>query len=252
MNFEYDWSISKACIFRNYNGGYLHKITDFDRVDAKKLLGLDKEIATLEKNTEAFCRRKAASNALIWGARGCGKSSMVKAVFTRYLYELDTPLRVVEIDKGDLWVLPFLIDDLRTHAFCFVVYCDDLSFEARDQSYKPLKSILEGSLEKKPDNVLVYATSNRRHLVAEYENTQEIHQNDVWDELLSLSDRFGLSMGVYALGAEEYLSILASMCASVEEFEALKMPALNYAGIKGNRSGRSAQEFYRLYQNGLI
>ncbi|PAF43544.1 DUF815 domain-containing protein [Helicobacter sp. 11S02596-1] len=259
MDFECDWTKTKACIFRNYlpNGGYngsgyFHEIKEFDRVDLQTLLGLEAEIIKLDKNTQAFCAGKIASNVLIWGARGCGKSSMVKGVFAKYLYGVDSPLRVIEVEKKDIGILPVLIDDLRGRAFKFVIYCDDLSFEAGDRSYKALKSVLEGSLEKKPDNVLVYATSNRRHLVAESEEVSEIHQNDVFDELISLSDRFGLSMGVYALGAAEYLEIVRRLCGSEEEFLAIKLQALNYAGLKGNRSGRSAREFYKLYQNGIV
>ncbi|PAF47912.1 hypothetical protein BKH41_06490 [Helicobacter sp. 12S02232-10] len=252
MDLKCDWEKSKACVFRNFLGGYFHLIKEFDRVDLRGLLGLEAEIKKLEKNTLAFCEGKSASNVLLWGARGCGKSSMMKGVFAKYLYEVDTPLRLVEIEKNDIHILPFLIDDLRERSFRFVIYCDDLSFEVGDKSYKALKSVLEGSLEKKPENVLVYATSNRRHLVAESEEVLEIHQNDVFDELISLSDRFGLSMGVYALGAEEYLAIVRSLCATEEEFLSIKNQAMNYAGIKGNRSGRSAKEFYKLYKNGII
>ncbi|MDO7253445.1 DUF815 domain-containing protein [Helicobacter cappadocius] len=251
INLECNWNEVKACVFRNYNGGYFHPIKDFDRLDTKDLLGLDKEISNLEKNTLAFCEGKIASNVLIWGARGCGKSSIVKGVLSSFIHSASN-LRVIEVEKVDIWVLPLLMDILRESEFLFIIYCDDLSFEAGDSSYKSLKSVLEGSLEKIPKNVLMYATSNRRHLIAEAQEVQEIHQKDVYDEIISLSDRFGLSMGIYTLGSDEYLSIVKSLCENEDEFKAVMQLSLNYAGIKGNRSGRSAKEFYKLYKNGIF
>lgn len=251
MNFECDWNEVKACIFRSYNGGYFHIIKDFDRNNTSGILGLDKEISNLEKNTLAFCEGKIASNALIWGARGCGKSSIMKGVLSDFLHRKKN-LRVIEVEKNDIWVLPLLIDNLRESEFRFIIYCDDLSFEATDTSYKSLKSILEGSIEKTPENVLMYATSNRRHLIAEVEEIKEIYQKDVSDEIISLSDRFGLSMGIYTLGASEYLEIVKNLCEDESEFESIRQLSLNYAGKKGNRSGRSAKEFYKLYKNGIL
>ncbi|PAF41615.1 hypothetical protein BKH45_06835 [Helicobacter sp. 11S03491-1] len=252
MNLQCDWNQTKACIFRHYEGGYFHPVKEFDYLDTNTLLGLEEEIGKLEKNTLAFCNKNPASHVLIWGARGCGKSSMIKGVLTKFLNQFHATLRVIEIEKNDLSILPFLIDTLREQTFRFLIYCDDLSFEKGDQSYKSLKSILEGSLEKTPQNILMYATSNRRHLIVEEENIQEIHQKDVYDEIISLSDRFGLSIGIYALGTQEYLAIVKSLCKDNQEFESIKNPALNYAGIKGNRSGRSAKEFYKLYKNGIL
>lgn len=251
MNFECDWNEVKACIFRSYNGGYFHIIKDFDRDNTSGILGLDEEISNLEKNTLAFCEGKIASNALIWGARGCGKSSIMKGVLSDFLHRKKN-LRVIEVEKNDIWILPLLIDNLRESEFRFIIYCDDLSFEATDTSYKSLKSVLEGSIEKSPENVLMYATSNRRHLIAEAEEIKEIHQKDVCDEIISLSDRFGLSMGIYTLGASEYLEIVKNLCEDESEFESIRQLSLNYAGKKGNRSGRSAKEFYKLYKNGIL
>lgn len=251
MNFECDWNEVRACIFRSYNGGYFHIIKDFDRDNTSGILGLDEEISNLEKNTLAFCEGKIASNALVWGARGCGKSSIMKGVLSDFLHRKKN-LRVIEIEKNDIWILPLLIDNLREREFRFIIYCDDLSFEATDTSYKSLKSVLEGSIEKTPQNVLMYATSNRRHLIAEAEEVKEIHQKDVYDEIISLSDRFGLSMGIYTLGANEYLEIVKNLCEDESEFESIRQLSLNYAGMKGNRSGRSAKEFYKLYKNGIL
>lgn len=251
MNFECDWNEVRACIFRSYNGGYFHIIKDFDRDNTNGILGLDEEISNLEKNTLAFCEGKIASNALVWGARGCGKSSIMKGVLSDFLHRKKN-LRVIEIEKNDIWILPLLIDNLREREFRFIIYCDDLSFEATDTSYKSLKSVLEGSIEKTPQNVLMYATSNRRHLIAEAEEVKEIHQKDVYDEIISLSDRFGLSMGIYTLGANEYLEIVKNLCEDESEFESIRQLSLNYAGMKGNRSGRSAKEFYKLYKNGIL
>lgn len=251
MDLQCDWNEVKACIFRGHNGGYLHTIKEFDRYDTSGILGLDEEISKLEKNTLAFCQGKIASNALIWGARGCGKSSIMKGVLSDFVHR-EKNLRVIEIEKNDIFILPLLIDNLRESELCFIIYCDDLSFEATDTSYKSLKSVLEGSIEKRPENILMYATSNRRHLIAEAQEVNEIHQKDVYDEIISLSDRFGLSMGIYTLGANEYLEIVKSLCKDENEFESIRQLSLNYAGMKGNRSGRSAKEFYKLYQNGII
>lgn len=251
MNFGCNWDEVKACIFRNYNGGYFHIIKDFDRENTSGILGLDEEISKLSKNTLAFCEGKIASNALIWGARGCGKSSIMKGVLTEFVHRKKN-LRVIEIEKNDISILPLLIDNLRENEFRFIIYCDDLSFEATDTSYKSLKSVLEGSIEKTPENVLMYATSNRRHLIAEAQEVNEIHQKDVYDEIISLSDRFGLSMGIYTLGANEYLEIVRSLCEDESEFKSIGQLSLNYAGMKGNRSGRSAKEFYKLYKNGIL
>lgn len=251
MKIECDWNEVKACIFRSCNGGYFHIIKDFDRDNTDGILGLDEEISNLEKNTLAFCEGKIASNALIWGARGCGKSSIMKGVLTDFLHRKKN-LRVIEVEKNDIWILPLLIDNLRESKFRFIIYCDDLSFEATDTSYKSLKSVLEGSIEKTPENVLMYATSNRRHLIAEADEVKEIHQKDVYDEIISLSDRFGLSMGIYTLGASEYLEIVKSLCEDESEFNSIRQLSLNYAGMKGNRSGRSAKEFYKLYKNGIF
>ncbi|PAF51949.1 ATP-binding protein [Helicobacter sp. 13S00477-4] len=253
MDFECDWESVKAVVFRAQKGGYFHAVKDFDPIDLKNLLGLEKEIESLEKNTLAFSQGSIASNVLLWGARGCGKSSMMKGVFTKFLFEIHSSLRVVEVEKANIFILPYLIDDLREKtSYRFIIYCDDLSFEANDDSYKSLKSVLEGSLEKKPQNILMYATSNRRHLIAEVEQTGEIHQNDVFDEVISLSDRFGLSMGIYTLGTEEYLNIVRSLCVDEKEFESIRQFALNYAAKKGNRSGRSAKEFFKLYKNNIF
>lgn len=251
MKIECDWNEVKACIFRSCNGGYFHIIKDFDRDNTDGILGLDEEISNLEKNTLAFCEGKIASNAMIWGARGCGKSSIMKGVLTDFLHRKKN-LRVIEVEKNDIWILPLLIDNLRESKFRFIIYCDDLSFEATDTSYKSLKSVLEGSIEKTPENVLMYATSNRRHLIAEADEVKEIHQKDVYDEIISLSDRFGLSMGIYTLGASEYLEIVKSLCEDESEFNSIRQLSLNYAGMKGNRSGRSAKEFYKLYKNGIF
>lgn len=255
MNFFCNWEEIKACVFRNYDNGYFHPIKDFDKVDLKTLFGLNEEIEKIQKNTLAFLENKIASNVLLWGARGCGKSSIIKGVMAKFLYEEThkaNKLRLIEIEKKDISILPFLMDHIREIDYRFIIYCDDLSFELGDDSYKSLKSALEGSLEKTPSNVLMYATSNRRHLIAEQEKIGEIHQNDVFDEIISLSDRFGLSLGIYTLGAEEYLNIVKSFCQNSQEFDSIKQKALNYATIKGNRSGRSAREFYKLYKNGIF
>lgn len=260
INLTCDWNEARACIFRSniihsnfaFQGGYLRKIRDLDCVDLNELLGLEVEIEKIKKNTQAFIEGRDASNVLVWGARGCGKSSIIKGVLIKFLSELSPRFRVIEIEKSDIWVLPHLMDEIREQDFRFVVYCDDLSFEAGDRDYKSLKSVLEGSLEKMPSNVVMYATSNRRHLIAEPQECREIHERDAYDEIISLSDRFGLSLGVYGLGSDEFLSIVRRLCADDDEFISLKQMALNYATLKGNQSGRSAKEFYKLYKNRIL
>lgn len=259
--FTIDWEKTKATILRNVgNICYLHHIEDFDIVQQDDLLGLETEIARLDSNTLAFLTGKHACNALLWGARGCGKSSVVKAVLSKYL--TTSHLRILEIESKDIAMFPIIIDSIRCYKqYSFIVFCDDLSFSLNDFSYRSLKSSLEGSFERKPHNVLVYATSNLRHIAQEDHN--HITYNQDYDhEILSLSDRFPLNIGFYTFGTKEYLAILEfiiiksfqekNIAKSKAKAKALlntiQQDAINFATQTGNKSPRTAHEFWNLYK----
>ncbi|RDU59243.1 DUF815 domain-containing protein [Helicobacter sp. MIT 14-3879] len=261
--FYIDWSKNKAAILRSTRHVcYLHPIQDFDIVLESDLVGLEKEIATLDSNTLAFLSGKQASNALLWGARGCGKSSVVKAVLGKYL--ATSNLRIVEIESKDIEMLPIVLDFLREYEeYYFIVFCDDLAFSSNDYSYRSVKSVLEGSFEKHPSNVLLYATSNMRHIVQEELGMNALHSQDVIHENLSFSDRFPLNIGFYMFGTKEYFAVLESFITKSYEkakipqaaimahnlLESIKQEALNFATQVGNRSPRTARNFWNLYQN---
>lgn len=216
------------------------------------LRGVDRQREVLERNTRQFVEGRPANNALLWGSRGTGKSSMVKALLNAYA---DQGLRLIEVERADLIDLPDIVDRLEGRSERFVVFSDDLSFEAGDASYKALKAILDGSIAAPPDNVLIYATSNRRHLIPEYmhENLEaqtvgtEIHHGEAVEEKISLSERFGIWLSFYPFRQGEYLDIvrhwLEQMGAVLDE-EA-RQAALQWALSRGSRSGRSAYQFAR-------
>ena len=258
--FGTNWSDTKAFIYRGKRFGaveeggmgHLHPVIEFDRISLDSLFGIEEQKRELLKNVESFLVGKGGINTLLYGARGCGKSSLSKAIFTKYLFEMESDLRVIEIDREDLCILPILIDIIRELPYRFIIFCDDISFEKGDGSYRFLKSVLEGSIEKVASNVIFFATSNRRHIVAESFDAQDGQPDDTIEESISLSDRFGLRIGFYKMGMDEYLEIVKKMVGSESEFERVKMEAINYAGMVGNRSGRSANEFFKLYRSGLI
>ncbi len=216
------------------------------------LQGVDRQKETLERNTRQFVERLPANNALLWGSRGTGKSSLVKALLNAYA---DRGLRLIEVERADLIDLPDIVDRLEGRPERYVVFSDDLSFEAGDASYKALKAILDGSVAAPPDNVLIYATSNRRHLIPEYmhENLEaqnvgtEIHHGEAVEEKISLSERFGIWLSFYPFRQDEYLDIvrhwLQEMGAGLDD-EA-RQAALQWALSRGSRSGRSAYQFAR-------
>jgi predicted AAA+ superfamily ATPase len=216
------------------------------------LLCLDRQKAEVVRNTRQFVAGRPANNVLLWGARGTGKSTLIKAVFNAFAAD---GLRLVEVDKHDLVDLPDIVDQLRDRAERFVVYCDDLSFEADDPSYKALKAVLEGSIVAPPDNVVVYATSNRRHLLPEFhqENLEahvvdgEIHQGEAVEEKISLSERFGLWLSFYPFTQDDYLRIVAHWLGRLGAGDtadpAVRAAALQWALGRGSRSGRVAHQF---------
>jgi predicted AAA+ superfamily ATPase len=223
------------------------------RVDMSLLKGIDRVRDLLVENTERFARALPANNALLWGARGMGKSSLVKAAHAAVnagLGDRAGLLKLVEIHREDIESLPDLMGLLRGRAFRFVVFCDDLSFDAADTSYKSLKAVLEGGIEGRPENVILYATSNRRHLLSrdmiENERGTAINPGETVEEKVSLSDRFGLWLGFHRCSQDEYLAMVqgyaAHHCIPVDH-EALRREALEWATTRGSRSGRVAWQF---------
>lgn len=214
------------------------------------------QIARLDQNTRQFVAGRQANNALLTGARGTGKSSLVKAMLSRYA---EHGLRLIEVDKQDLMDLPDIVDLVRGRPERFVLFCDDLSFEDAEPAYKALKSVLDGSLAAVPDNVIIYATSNRRHLMPEYhaENLDtkhidgEVHPGEAVEEKISLSERFGLWLSFYPFGQDAYLDIvnywLREFGVSDANINAARGDALQWSLMRGARSGRVAWQFARDY-----
>jgi predicted AAA+ superfamily ATPase len=250
-----DWSSAYAFRWRKLRGGgYIQSVAHPHRIRLDDLKGVDRQRSELERNTRQFLKGLPANNALLWGSRGTGKSSLVKALVNEYH---DDGLRVLEVDKNDLIDLPDVVEGIQNRPERFLLFCDDLSFEADDSSYKALKAILDGSVHAPPENVLIYATSNRRHLLPEYmsENLDahhvngEIHHSEAVEEKISLSERFGLWLSFYPFKQEQYLEIVRHWLESFEvpgvDGEAVRTAALQWALARGSRSGRSAYQFAR-------
>ena len=248
-----NWKICDAFIWR---GEYLHPIQDFNTFDLRDLIGIDEQKEMLLKNTESFLSNNGGLNVLLYGPRGCGKSTLARAVFTHFL---NNGLKIIQVSTQDIAIIPVLLDSMRIQPYKFIIFCDDLSFEEGDTSYKVLKVVLDGSIEKIPSNILIYATSNRKHIIPEYENdnlnvaivNKEMHFADAVEERISLSDRFGLIIPFYKIASEEYLRIVG-MYFNEDLSEDLKNKALAYATKKGQRSGRVAYDFFRANKIGLI
>jgi uncharacterized protein len=222
-----------------------------NRVEMSLLKGIDRVRDLLVENTERFARGLPANNALLWGARGMGKSSLVKAAHAAIAAAHPLPgLRLVEIHREDIESLPELMALLRDAPQRFIVFCDDLSFDAEDTSYKSLKTMLEGGIEGRPENVIFYATSNRRHMMAremmENERSTAINPGEAVEEKVSLSDRFGLWLGFHRCSQDEYLSMVEGYIThyriSVADPQ-LRREALEWATTRGARSGRVAWQY---------
>jgi len=247
-----DWDSTYAAIWRQRQE-YLRPVKQIDPVRLDQLLGIDTQKQRLIENTERFLSAQPANNTLLWGARGTGKSSLVKALLNAYKAR---GLRMIEVDKQDLVYLPEIVDDIRDLPQRFVIYCDDLSFESGDTLYKPLKSVLEGSIELPPENVLFYATSNRRHLLPEKMSDNldtrlvdgEVHYSDTIEEKISLSDRFGLRLSFYPPSTQAYLDIVDSYFVGYRgDRDALHQAALDFAHQHAAKNGRTAKQFYNAY-----
>jgi uncharacterized protein len=232
----------------------LDPVKRVNRVDMSLLKGIDRVRDLLVENTERFARGLPANNALLWGARGMGKSSLVKAAHAAVNAALAgakrAPLKLIEIHREEIESLPELMALLRPAKERFVVFCDDLSFDAEDTSYKSLKAVLEGGIEGRPDNVIFYATSNRRHLVPrdmmENERSTAINPGEAVEEKVSLSDRFGLWLGFHRCSQDEYLAMVDGYVAHYRipyGKDALAAEALEWATTRGARSGRVAWQY---------
>ena len=252
-----DWSAAIAWRYRRRANGWgaLEPVRHVSAMRLEDLREIDAQKQKIQRNTEQFVRGRAANNVLLTGARGTGKSSLIKACLNSYAGQ---GLRLIEVDKADLTDLPDIVDIVSARPEKFIVYCDDLSFEEGEAGYKALKSILDGSVAAATPNVLVYATSNRRHLLPEYMKDNlaqtrgddgEIHPGEVVEEKISLSERFGLWVSFYPFSQDEYLTITAQWLAALgvapEAIAAARPEALVWALERGSRSGRVAWQFAR-------
>lgn len=245
-------SFGAADAFVWHPDGRLAPVPRVSRVDLGLLKGIDRMRDILIENTERFADGLPANNALLWGARGMGKSSLVKAAHADINLKRKPAdkLKLIEIHREDIESLPGLMDRLRSSDFRFIVFCDDLSFDGNDASYKSLKAVLEGGIEGRPDNVILYATSNRRHLLAremiENERSTAINPGEAVEEKVSLSDRFGLWLGFHRCSQDEYLAMVRGYCAHFGiklGDEELEREALEWSTTRGSRSGRVAWQF---------
>ena len=254
-----DWSTSIAWRYRKRSSGHgtLEPVRHVGAMQLADLKEIDPQKEKIERNTQQFVQGKPANNVLLTGARGTGKSSLIKACLNAYAAE---GLRLIEVDKADLTDLPDIVDVVSDRPEKFIVFCDDLSFEDGEPGYKALKSILDGSVAAATPNLLIYATSNRRHLLPEYmadnltyTHTEdgEVHPGEVVEEKISLSERFGLWVSFYPFSQQEYLTIVAQWLSSfgvpVQAIEEARPEALVWALERGSRSGRVAYQFARDY-----
>jgi predicted AAA+ superfamily ATPase len=255
-----DWSASTAFRYRTRGRGGAGRLEPVRHVAAIRLASLvevDAQKERIVRNTEQFVAGRAANNMLLTGARGTGKSSLIKACLNEFAPK---GLRLIEVDKSDMVDLPDLVDLVAERPERFVIFCDDLSFDEGEPGYKALKSILDGSVAESTENVLIYATSNRRHLLPEYmkENLSyrhtedgEVHPGEVIEEKISLSERFGLWVSFYPFSQDEYLAIVAEWLrgfgVGADAIAAARQESLVWALERGSRSGRVAYQFARDY-----
>ncbi len=228
----------------------LEPVTQVNRVDLELLVGINRSRDTLLDNTRRFAAGFKANNALLWGARGMGKSSLVKAVHGTLQAE-HPDLKLVELQREDMASVARLLNHLRSAPHRFILFCDDLSFSHDDQHYKSLKAVLDGGIEGRPENVVFYATSNRRHLMPrdmiENERSSAINPSEAVEEKVSLSDRFGLWLGFHPCDQDEYLAMIDRYCRAYgvsTDAETLRAEAIEWQATRGARSGRVAWQFF--------
>ena len=246
---EPDLSSAEAFVW-HADSGRLEPVLQVNRIEFDLLKGIERQAATLLDNTRRFADGLPANNALLWGARGTGKSSLVKAVHARIAEENPGALLLIEVHREDIASLPGLLGRLRGCGRRCLVFCDDLSFDGRDTAYKSLKAVLEGGIEGRPDNVLFYATSNRRHLMPremiENERSTAINPAEAVEEKVSLSDRFGLWLGFHGLDQDTYVAIVEGYAGRYRldlARDTLRTEAIAWAAGRGARSGRVAWQY---------
>jgi len=252
-----DWREQSAASWRRQAlGGYLEPVYGGTIMQLDDLLGIERQKEILVENTRQFLAGFPANNVLLWGTRGTGKSSLVRALLHAYC---DRGLRVVQVDKSDLVNLPDIVDQIRFEPYRFIIFADDVSFETGESSYKVLKSALDGSVYAPPDNVLIYVTSNRRHLLPEYESdnrgammvNNEIHHGESVEEKISLSNRFALWVGFHPFTQDQYVEvarlwterIAAKNDCVVDWTKDVAKEAIDWSHAKGDKSGRTAWQF---------
>jgi len=252
-----DWATCHAANWRRTHfAGILDPVPSVEAIHLDDLIGIESQKQVLEENTSQFLAGLPANNALLWGTRGTGKSSVVRALLHAYA---DRGLRIIQVDKDDLVSLPAIGDAVKHEPYKFIVFSDDLSFESTDPSYKVLKSALDGAVYAMPENVLIYVTSNRRHLVAEYESDNrgammvegEIHHGEAVEEKMSLSGRFGLWVAFHPFSQDLYVDVTrrwveklaAQVGATLEWTKEAAAEAVLWSQKKGDRSGRIAYQF---------
>lgn len=248
-----EWKENFAAIWRSKKE-LLKPVRHIEDLGFEDLVGINSQKEQIIKNTKRFLKGLPSNNVLLWGARGTGKSSLIKALLNTYK---DEGLRVIEIDREDLDDLIEISDMVRDLPYRFIIFCDDLSFEEGEKGYKGLKRILEGSIEAPPENIKIYATSNRRHLITEYQRDNdgttagengEIHYGDSVEEKISLSDRFGLWLSFYHGTQKEYLEVVNSYFKDYKgDREALHKEALLFSQSRASKSARTAKQFYNSF-----
>lgn len=254
-----DWQHCYAARWRHEgHGGCLQPLEVNLELRLADLLGIDRQRDQLSRNTRQFVAGLPANHSLLWGARGTGKSSLIRALLAEYAGQ---GLRLIEIERDDLADLPRVVEQIAGQPQRFVLFCDDLSFDAGSDDYRVLKSVLDGSLEQAPDNVLLYATSNRRHLVAERQSDNanwehvdgELHPSEAAEDKIALSDRFGLWLSFYPFTQDHYLAVVRHWCTTLAGKSGLALQwsedadreAIRWASGRGNRNGRCAYQFAR-------
>lgn len=252
-----DWNTCQAANWRRHSfAGCLEPLEVVETIRLDDLLGIDEQKRMVEENTRQFLAGFPANNILLWGTRGTGKSSLVRALLHRYAPD---GLRVVQVDKGDLVHLPDIVDQIKYKPYKFIVFSDDLSFDEGESSYKMLKSALDGAVYAPPENVLIYVTSNRRHLLPEYESDNrgamlvqgEIHHGEGVEEKISLSGRFGIWVAFHPFSQDQYLEVvrqwMEKLCSrndtSLPWTDEARKEAILWSQKKGDRSGRIAYQF---------
>lgn len=254
---EIDWTSCHAANWRRHSfAGYLEPVENVEPVALADLLGIEEQKRTIEDNTRQFLAGYPANNALLWGTRGTGKSSLIRAILNKYAAD---GLRIVQVDKSDLIHLPDIVDSIRKLPYRFIIFSDDVSFEVGESSYKMLKSALDGAVYAPPENILIYVTSNRRHLLPQFETdnrgamlvNNEMHHGEAIEEKISLSGRFGIWVAFHPFSQEHYVTVVRQWIEKLSAQQAVVLPwteeareaAIQWGYDKGDNSGRIAYQF---------